>query len=127
MTMAERYTSANDVLADVRKTPVYLGIDLRDVNDRGLFGSTPLSVAITWGNPEAVRLLIDAGADVNAITELGRTLLHDAVSFGNIEIVRLLLERGAQSDQRDAMGDRPVDIATTKNRNDLVGLLKSRE
>src|SRR5579863_4847799 len=117
MTMAERYGSANDVLAVVRKTPVYLGIDLRDVNDRGLFGSTPLSVVITWGDPKAVRLLIDAGADVNAVTELGRTLLHDAVSFGNSEIVQLLLERGARTDQSDAIGDRPIDIATRQNRN----------
>lgn len=126
--MAKTYERVDDVLTDVAQTAPYDGIiELKDVNDRGLFGSTPLSVVITWGDPKAVRLLIDAGADVNAVIELGRTLLHDAVGFGNSEIVQLLLEHGARSDERDAIGDRPIDIATRKNRNDLVNLLKSRE
>jgi ankyrin repeat protein len=123
--MAATYKDANDVLARVGGATVYLGIELKDVNDRGLFGSTPLSVVVTWGDLIAARLLIEAGADVNVITERGRTLLHDAVSFGNAEMVRLLLDSGVATDQKDATGARPIDIATAINRKDLVEILES--
>ena len=55
----------------------------------------PLYVAVDNGNPEIIRMLIDAGADVNNNETLSGTSLHHAVRNDNIEVVRMLIEAGA--------------------------------
>lgn len=50
-----------------------------------------------WSDLDAVRRLVDSGADARDINELysGWTPLHLAVSKGNLPVVQFLLERGA--------------------------------
>lgn len=55
----------------------------------------PLYVAVDNGNPDIIRMLIDAGADVNNNETLAGTSLHHAVRNDNIEVVRMLIEAGA--------------------------------
>jgi ankyrin repeat protein len=61
--------------------------------------STPLQVAVAEGDMEAIRLLLEHGADVNAPAgaEFGRTALQAAIAAGtpNPDIVDLLLLNGA--------------------------------
>jgi ankyrin repeat protein len=77
-------------------------------------GTTPLMVAsgIGWvegvtnemgrkENLEAVKLLLDLGADVNAVDGDGRTALHGAAHKGRNEVVQLLVEHGARLDAHD--------------------------
>ncbi|HET9215327.1 MAG TPA: ankyrin repeat domain-containing protein [Terriglobia bacterium] len=59
---------------------------------------------------QAIRLLLERGADVNATGANGATLLHQAVDRGE-PFVRLLVERGAKLDLKDAGGRTPLDIA----------------
>lgn len=54
-----------------------------------------LHIAVQMGNADYARQLIDAGADVNARSELG-TPLFRAVSFDNLDLVKLLVEAGAK-------------------------------
>src|SRR5262249_52577162 len=57
-----------------------------------------------WGakeNIETVKLLLDLGADVNAIDGDGRTTLHGAAHKGRNEVVQLLVDHGAKLDARD--------------------------
>jgi uncharacterized protein len=51
--------------------------------------------AISSGNAEHVGLLLDAGADINALDRYGQTALMNAAHKGHIEVVRLLARRGA--------------------------------
>ena len=51
--------------------------------------------AALMGERDAVKLLIDKGADVNAQDTMGWTALILAADKGNLEIVRLLIEKGA--------------------------------
>lgn len=60
--------------------------------------ATPLHVAIHGGNVEAARLLIEAGADLEARNAYGRTALHDAIEYGLRDGEVLLLEAGAEVD-----------------------------
>jgi hypothetical protein len=54
-------------------------------------GCTPLIFACHSGNLEAVKLLVDAGADRNLASLDGYTPLHVASKHGNVEIMRLLM------------------------------------
>lgn len=80
------------------------------VNSKGFFGNVPLIAVITWGNEKAVELLLDAGADVNALCEEGNTPLHHAILMGEFKIARMLVARGANQDIKNAEGRRPRDL-----------------
>jgi ankyrin repeat protein len=65
------------------------------------------------GKVEAVRVLLEAGADVRKSNGIGQTPLHLASSKGHLEIVQALLEAGAGADVRkgDKVGDSPISRA----------------
>jgi len=67
-----------------------------DVNAKSiLLNYTPLHYAAKHGHVEIARLLIEKGADVNALGCLDKTPLHYAALWGHFEIARLLIEKGA--------------------------------
>ena len=62
----------------------------------------------------AVRWLLDAGADVNAVDARGDTAMHGAAYMNHPAVVRLLAERGADPavwDAKNDAGRTPFDIA----------------
>jgi ankyrin repeat protein len=61
----------------------------------------------------AAKLLIDAGVDVNAVSERGQTALHGAVYRAANEIIRLLVNAGARTDVKDELGRTPLQLAET--------------
>jgi ankyrin repeat protein len=76
-------------------------------------GFTPLHFAAFFGHPDAVRLLLGRGAEVDA---LGRgwmtgTALHSAAARSQTEIVRLLLAAGANPRARQSGGSTPLHAA----------------
>jgi len=79
------------------------GFDLNAFDDSS---RAPLHCAVEEGQYEAVRLLLDLGADVdrNEEDKIGETPLNIAVQGECPEIVTLLLERGADPDVPGWMG-----------------------
>ncbi len=64
---------------------------LREMRDR-----IPLFLACNWGNDlETVKLLIDAGSDVNDKNSRGELVLVSTLYYGKKEIIDLLIDRGA--------------------------------
>jgi uncharacterized protein len=90
-------------------------------------GITPLLVAAGMGhgaNPtrgryktdaqaaQCVRLLVDAGADVNQVAPRNRrTALHAAAAHGWNDTVKLLMAKGANPEAMDSRGLAPIDHA----------------
>ncbi len=68
-------------------------------------------------------LLLDNGADVNAVVKDGRTPLHLAARFGHREVVELLLERGAQVNQESPHWGNPLFVAAYRGQREVVELL----
>ena len=79
------------------------------VNATNYLGATPLIWA-SFGNADAVRLLIEYGANVNAQDESSFTALTDSAAEGRLEIVRLLLEHGADPN----LGESPIERAMSR-------------
>lgn len=75
---------------------------------------TPLHVAARRGKAEAVRFLLDNGADVNIRDMWGWSPLHLAVEQGYEKIAEQLLDRGADIDALDALKRSPLEFATSQ-------------
>lgn len=83
------------------------GGDPRVHDDRG---DTPLcSVARGFRQPSSVRLLLGAGANVNARCEYARTPLMNAAMKQDADVARALLEAGADPEARDIFGQTALD------------------
>ena len=74
-------------------------------------GSVFLHPAVFEGRIDKVRILIDAGANVNDVNNEGKTPLHIAVSMGHAEIVKFLIENRAGLYIEDSEGKTPVDYS----------------
>jgi ankyrin repeat protein len=69
---------------------------------------TPLMFAAREGDIESARLLLDAGADVNAIAGDGKDALGLAVFNGNYEMASFLIDRKSAVNQADTQGFTPL-------------------
>merc|ERR1719427_1389216 len=76
--------------ADIQVLRRYLSHHHPD-SERARFGNTLLILAAWKGNSQAVSLLVDAGADVNAKGEF-YTALTSAAWLGHTDIVKMLLK-----------------------------------
>ena len=89
-------------------------------------GWTPLHLAAAFGTPQSVRLLLENGASVHAVSKNPQTNqpLHAALALGrNPETIRLLLEAGAAPNARQTGGYTPIFSAAAANRRDLCEIL----
>jgi ankyrin repeat protein len=89
-----------------------------DVNVRGEREVTPLIYAATNGSVESVKILLEAGADVNAANAFGATALIRAVN--QPEKVRLLLAKGADVNARTRQGRTALLAASYDERGEEV-------
>jgi ankyrin repeat protein len=113
-----------DDSAEVIRILLAAGADQRITTDDG---TTPLMVAaglglathitgIQQGTPypgaqEAVQILVEAGADVNAVNEADFTALHGAAYRGLNGIAEYLVAHGANINARDYRGRTPYRLA----------------
>ncbi|XP_033845318.1 ankyrin repeat and sterile alpha motif domain-containing protein 1B isoform X2 [Periophthalmus magnuspinnatus] len=70
---------------------------------------TPLHLAARNGHHSTVQTLLDAGMDVNCVTENG-SALHEAALFGKMDVVRLLLDSGIDTHLRDCHGRTALEL-----------------
>jgi len=85
-----------------------------------------LDEAVLRGDIETVRMLITAGADVDARGVAGATPLDDAALKGHTEISRILLDHGARVDSRNAWGATPLHDADLGGHTSVAKLLIDR-
>jgi len=78
-----------------------------NVNAKGRGDDTPLHLAVSRLNVDAVKLLISKGADVNVRGRNGDTPLHVAIARGKTEVAKLLVSQGADVNVRGSSGYTP--------------------
>lgn len=97
--------------------------------DIGRISGTPLrnqalhaALAISK-DAAVVRLLIEHGADVNAVQTAGYRPLHQAAVTGREDLVRMLLDAGADKTARCDRGKTPADYARERGHDAVAALL----
>ena len=70
----------------------------------------PLHLVARRGNTTCLKLLLDAGADPNALGDMSLNPLHAAVRGGHLECAKVLLEAGARTDAVDEFDKTPLDL-----------------
>lgn len=84
----------------------------------------PLHAAVAGRHRAIVKLLVEAGADVNLRQQQGWTPLHAAAQNGDAETVTLLLSHGADRKARADNGQSALDLALTGGHGSVAGLLE---
>lgn len=97
---------------------------VRNLQENGYPGHTPLHVAAEIGNTQIFRLLISAGADVNAKNRNGETVFYSTLVLKyNLDIVKMLFEAGADVDNIDNSDRSLLHYAFIKNDQKLLRYL----
>ena len=125
----------------MKKTIIYLGITLMafsslsfatNINYIGnqktqnIFNVSPapLVVAISKGEIETVKQLIESGTKVNKKLN-GLTPLMYAARYNKVEIIQYLLQKGADRDIKDSQGFTALNYAELSNAYEAIAVLKS--
>lgn len=96
------------------------------VNSKSLYGRTALHMAAEAGNADAMAVLLEAGADVEANTDDGLTALHVACQRGHADAARLLLDRGVEPCAATSDGSLAVHLAAFGGHVAVLRLLLER-
>jgi len=88
-------------------------------------GFTALHFACYFRQPEAVRLLVERGARVDAVANNATQVmpLHSAASSRNLAAARILVEQGAPVNATQRGGWVPIHAAAQNGDRDMVDLL----
>jgi ankyrin repeat protein len=106
--------------ANIFKLLLEKGADVNKLNGKG---ETPLFAAARTNKTEYARLLIEAGAEVDAISHTThRTPLLNAIMSNYIDMVKLLIEKGADVNKTNA-ATTPIIYAIRTNHANVLKLL----
>jgi ankyrin repeat protein len=83
------------------------GVGTQEQDTTGRYKTQPQAI-------EAIQLLLDKGADVNAAAADGRTALHGAALQGYDDVIKFLAAHGADLNTKDRKGFTPLDTALGK-------------
>ncbi|XP_037761267.1 ankyrin repeat domain-containing protein 22 isoform X2 [Chelonia mydas] len=83
-----------------------------------------IMVSKTKQNENLIKMLLQAGTDVNATDYSGNTALHYACEMKNQSVVPLLLEAHADTSIKNKNGESPLDIARRSKFTNIECVLK---
>jgi ankyrin repeat protein len=88
-------------------------------------GFPPVGLAVFFRHPELASVLIECGADVNAVARnaFGVAPVHAAASVRDAATMRLLLGRGAEANARQQLGYTALHTAAQLGDEEIVDLL----
>ncbi len=107
--------------ANFRKVVDLLGVAVQHVKFAPPFHV--LVISAPDDAEEKLKILLEAGVNINQLASFGKTALHQAVSNKNKEMLKLLIRYGADINRRDARGDSPLGFALRSRQSDVAECL----
>lgn len=96
-------------------------MSVEDANAARSDNNKTILMYASWiGNIEAVRVLVEKGADVNTADSSGATALHLAIWRDRTNIALYLLEHGASAKAMSLNGMTPEDIAVLRTNTEVM-------
>jgi ankyrin repeat protein len=140
--MVRRGADANDLVVKTQSSPLHeaaaycvgkiartlIKDGFADVDARDRHGATPLLAVLSGTDSRRgdmsidamAEMLLDAGANIEAVDQDQRGVLHRAVSLWDPKCLSLLLERGADPNARDRCGETPMALLLVQSRGALL-------
>ncbi len=107
-----------------------------DINMVDHIGRTPIFHAVSFNRQEAVKTLLNLGADMNAVITPGKKVRYDtiniypgatpvslAIQLQYFNLAELLIQRGGNCDTPDTKGMTPLMHAVSGDSEDIVKLI----
>jgi len=108
-------------VADIVKVLLDHGAHVNAIDPKSHW--TPLMHIALRNRPEAVEVLLHAGADINAKDAEGETALMKVTSDGLVNIVELLLKHGANTSLTNKLDETALDMAIYQKQKEIAGML----
>ena len=99
------------------------GVDVNDARGGGIFEYTALHVAAMYENDDVAKVLIENGADVNAVDKNKRNPLHCPLLYGHADVVKVLIQNGADVNAVDKDKRTVLHHAARKGHVDVAEML----
>lgn len=104
--------------------------NIKDINITNSNSCSPIMVAAYNGDLPAIKLLVKAGADVNAQNQKGTSVLMYSKSFastsGNLEGLKYLIENGALINHKDKYNKSLLAYAHDEGNSVVIQFLESK-
>jgi uncharacterized protein len=88
-------------------------------------GSTALMIAAYKGSPECLKVLLKAGADINAVSDSGTSVLQHAAAHARQDNVKVLIEHGVKVNVKNKYGHSPLSVADEYGYTEVSALLRA--
>jgi ankyrin repeat protein len=121
----ERNILHRTILSDTSKSKIvnFLIKNGAKVNAKDSQNQSVLHYAAFQRNYNCIKVLLDHGADINAVCDYGKTVLHEAfkkVHSPDLEVIQLLLSHGVDANKRDNNQKTALDYAVTSTESHRV-------
>jgi ankyrin repeat protein len=119
------HTAISESEDDTEIVQVFLdhGVDINKKADIGN-GHTALMYAAEFGHIEVGKLLLENGADINAVDNFNDPALNVAAFHGQLEFAKMLVEMGAELNVRGFGSRTALGHAISRGHEDVAAFLR---
>jgi len=118
------YQCLRDVLSACEEFPEYIGCNISDANSKSILENSPIHLFSFLGHADAVVILLENGAIIDAAGDIGNTALHCAALGDHRDVIVILMARGANSSIRNEFNETPLDVAKQGRKKSAVSELR---
>jgi uncharacterized protein len=111
--------------ADTVRLLLARGADVAQVAKNPM-GISAIHAAVAGPSAEAVKIIVEAGAPINAKQHKGWTALHEVVNKKNLDLARYFLAHGADPKVQNDEGKSAIGLAADQGSTDILKLLKGQ-
>ena len=112
------------LLHKVEGASIFEGATPIGLNDQDYTGDTPLHIVCRWDDFDSTDLLVQAGANVNAVGDKSQTPIF---CTGSRRIAEMLVKAGATLTIVDSFGCTPEEFARRVGNIEIVEFLNQRK